>query len=110
MEAGGGQTAAAATRTWHEGRGAATTRAGAAAATACNPFPQPASPPFPRPPQGGASSVIIADEGQLNKFKKRFSGLGELSEINAAVLAAPAAKVEKAPKGGAKGGKGGKKK
>ncbi|WIA23024.1 hypothetical protein OEZ86_009939 [Tetradesmus obliquus] len=32
----------------------------------------------------GNSSLMIVDEGQLNKFKKRFGGLEEFAEIGAA--------------------------
>jgi hypothetical protein len=32
----------------------------------------------------GKNTVLVADAGQLDKFKKRFGGLGELAEIGAA--------------------------
>ena len=61
----------------------------------------------------GNSTVMVMDEGQLNKFKKRFAGLDALSAV--ATFSASAGSdepAEKAPKGGkaAGKGKGGKKK
>ncbi|KAF8066411.1 RPL31 [Scenedesmus sp. PABB004] len=35
----------------------------------------------------GNSTMIVMDEGQLNKFSKRFSGLGEFGEVGAAASA-----------------------
>jgi large subunit ribosomal protein L31 len=32
----------------------------------------------------GQKSFLILDEGQLNKFRKRFAGLDELSEVQGA--------------------------
>jgi large subunit ribosomal protein L31 len=46
--------------------------AAAAAAAGNHPFYQ------------GNSSILVVDEGQLNKFKKRFGGLEEFAEIGAA--------------------------
>jgi ribosomal protein L31 len=57
----------------------------------------------------GTNTMMISDEGQLNKFKKRFAGLEELSEISAtAAVAVP--EDEKPKKKGGAAGKGGKKK
>jgi large subunit ribosomal protein L31 len=54
----------------------------------------------------GATSMIITEDGQMNKFAKKFEGLGELGEVP--VLAGgPAVAEEKKAKGGGKGkGKG----
>lgn len=54
----------------------------------------------------GATSMIIAEDGQMNKFTKKFEGLGDLGEVP--VLAGGPAVAED-PKKAAKGGKGGKK-
>lgn len=57
----------------------------------------------------GTNSMMISDEGQLNKFKKRFAGLEELSEVSAtASIALP--EDEKPKKKAGNAGKGGKKK
>jgi len=56
----------------------------------------------------GTNSMMISDEGQLNKFKNKFAGLEDLLEISA--TAAMAAPEEDKPKKKAAGGKGGKKK
>lgn len=54
----------------------------------------------------GATSMIITEDGQMNKFAKKFEGLGELGEVP--VLAGGPAVVEEKKGGGGKG-KGGKK-
>lgn len=72
----------------------------------------PAPPPPQHPLPQGNSSIIVVDEGQLNKFKKRFAGLGELSQVSAAASTPGPSKEElkkaaAAGKAGAKGkGKG----
>eukprot|EP00775_Hariotina_reticulata_P009744 gene9744-9902_t len=38
----------------------------------------------------GNSSMLVVDEGQLNKFKKRFAGLEEFAEVGAAASIAGA--------------------
>jgi len=47
----------------------------------------------------GKNTILVADAGQLDKFKKRFGGLGELAEIGAAAGASgPATEDEGAKK------------
>lgn len=62
--------------------------------------------------QSGSASVLVTDEGQLNKFKKRFAGLEALADVSAAAAGAPPSKEELkkagAKVGGKAGGKGGK--
>lgn len=53
----------------------------------------------------GGNTMIVADEGQLNKFKKRFAGLDELSEISATAGTAMAPEEDKPKKKGGKGKK-----
>ncbi|KAF5837397.1 plastid/chloroplast ribosomal protein L31 [Dunaliella salina] len=58
----------------------------------------------------GNRSTMIMDEGQLNRFKKRFADMGELGEVGAAASIAgkaedPTAKPKPAPKAPQKGGK-----
>jgi ribosomal protein L31 len=36
----------------------------------------------------GKNTILVADAGQLDKFKKRFGGLGEMAEVGAAAGAA----------------------
>eukprot|EP00879_Flechtneria_rotunda_P002917 GHRR01003134.1.p1 GENE.GHRR01003134.1~~GHRR01003134.1.p1 ORF type:complete len:146 (+),score=58.24 GHRR01003134.1:79-516(+) len=61
----------------------------------------------------GQNTVLVMDEGQLNKFKKRFAGLEEFAEVGAAAaLGGPATEDDtgkKIGKGKAAAGKGGKK-
>ncbi len=45
---------------------------------------------------------MVTDEGQLNKFKKRFAGLEALADTSAAALGTPPSKDE-LKKAGAKG-------
>ncbi|GBF96482.1 50S ribosomal protein chloroplastic [Raphidocelis subcapitata] len=49
----------------------------------------------------GNGNIIVVDEGQLNKFKKRFAGLEELSQVSASASGGPASKedVKKAAAG-----------
>lgn len=47
--------------------------------------------------------MLVTDDGQLNKFKKRFAGLGEMAEINTAAASSPAAKLEEVKKPAGKG-------
>eukprot|EP00878_Enallax_costatus_P000793 GHUV01000916.1.p1 GENE.GHUV01000916.1~~GHUV01000916.1.p1 ORF type:complete len:144 (+),score=43.48 GHUV01000916.1:768-1199(+) len=50
----------------------------------------------------GNSTMIVVDEGQLNKFKKRFLGLEEFAELGAAASATgPATEMETTKKIGA---------
>jgi hypothetical protein len=35
----------------------------------------------------GKGTILVADAGQLDKFKKKFGGLGDLAEIGAAASA-----------------------
>eukprot|EP00877_Chromochloris_zofingiensis_P015012 jgi/Chrzof1/9765/Cz04g14290.t1 len=57
----------------------------------------------------GNNTVMVMDEGQLNKFKKRFAGLEELTAVApSGAKAVPLEKPAKAQKGAK--GKGGKKK
>lgn len=64
--------------------------------------------------QSGSGSVIVTDEGQLNKFKRRFAGLEELADVSAAAAGKPPTKEElkaagaKVGGGGKAGGKGAK--
>jgi large subunit ribosomal protein L31 len=51
----------------------------------------------------GSGTVLVTDDGQLNKFKKRFAGLGEMAEINTAAASSPAAKLEEVKKPAGKG-------
>lgn len=55
----------------------------------------------------GATSMIITEDGQMNKFAKKFEGLGELGEVP--VLAGGPAVAEDTKKGGGAKGKGKKK-
>lgn len=62
----------------------------------------------------GINTAVVIDEGQLNKFKRRFADLEDLSTVvtaNQAVAAAggPAAAPQKAAPAPQKGGKGKKK-
>jgi large subunit ribosomal protein L31 len=55
----------------------------------------------------GATSMVIAEDGQMNKFAKKFADLGELNEVPK--LAGGPAVPEETKKGGGKAGKGKKK-
>lgn len=47
----------------------------------------------------GKNTILVADAGQLDKFKKRFGGLGDLAEVGAAAGASgPATEDESAKK------------
>ncbi|KAI8470798.1 MAG: plastid/chloroplast ribosomal protein L31 [Monoraphidium minutum] len=59
----------------------------------------------------GNSSMMVVDEGQLNKFKKRFAGLEELAQVSAnAGTAGPSKEDIKKAMAAAKAGKAGAKK
>lgn len=59
----------------------------------------------------GKNTILVADAGQLDKFKKRFGGLGDLAEVGAAAGASgPATEDESAKKIGGSAKAAGKKK